>query len=209
MLTEVIGPIRPPKAFEHLDIDLSKASIREGILDDVSFDTFDASKGYWNPSNQKVYDALLRRVFHSLTGEQLQDCVNIWLLPEDQYVSRIHEVFGDDQGFYDFVKHKPMEVQGVNLDGTWIIYREKNNLAMLAEMYHEIGHRVFPDVADTYDRELGANYFMFLALKKAETELNGTGLSIPCIDFGQPLTEDHGRALTEARRLVNSNKKYN
>ncbi len=178
----------------------------EDIIDSFAF--FDASKGYFNSTNQRVYDALWEGVFESLTRERLPDCVNIWLLQEDQYLPKVREVFGSDEGFYEFTGYNPMGVQGVNVDGTWIVYRGKNNLAMLADVYHEIGHRVFLKSADRFHHEIGANYFMFLALKKANIELKEHGLSIPYIDFGEQITGDHDKSLKEARRLVDTDTRY-
>lgn len=210
MTNSIIGPKRPDKAFQHLNVDIQAASSQEGILDDIvnNFASFNSSKGYFDANNKKIYDTLWSRVFTSLTGERLSDCVNIWLYPEDQYQLKIREVFGSNESFHDFTGYQPMDVQGINIDGTWIIYREKKNLAILADIYHEIGHRVYPKSADRFHHELGANYFMFLALKKADTEMAKFGLSLPHIDFGEQITTDHATSLKEARMLVDTNMNY-
>ncbi len=204
------GPVRPPKVSVPLVVNQQKATEYEGLLEGIvdRFDSFDPSKGYSDPANKVVYDALWYSVFHSLTGEKATDCVSIWLFPPEEYLQRIRETFGDDETFAKCVGWKPMEIQGCNILGEWIILRDDMNLGLLVDMFHELGHRVYQLNSSRYQSELGANYFMLLAMKKVNTELKPHGVSIDIVDYGKQDPEEQERAHQEARRLIETNTPY-
>jgi len=78
-------------------------------------------------------------------------------------------------------------------------------MAMLHDMFHEIGHRVYPLRGRRYQKELGANYFMLLALKKVQLELEPIGFKLPDVDYGEQITKEHGESLKKAQELVSTN----
>ena len=209
---EIDGPKRPPKAFVDLEVNPNRAWYYEGLFDKPFIESirlfFDPSKGYFGHGNKIVYDTIWQKIFQSLTGESLPDCVTQTLLSDENYIPYIEKTLGSVDRYIEAIGHHPMDVHGVNLDGTWIISRDKKNLALLVDEFHEIGHRVYPNSADRYNHELGANYFMILALQKTNTELNLYGASIPEVDFGEQITGDHSKSLQEAKRLLTSKTKY-
>lgn len=214
MVLSVNGPKRPSRAFAELNIDQAKVRAYEKLFDKYFIGAiklfFDPSNGYHIGGNKVIYDSLWGKIFQSLTGDTLEQCLTLSILSDKDYLQKVIGIFGSEERFRQFVGHYPMEVQGVNLDGTWVIQRDKKNLALLADTYHEIGHRVYPKSADRYNHELGANYFMFLALKKTNTELYPHGLPLPlsAVDFGKQLTVEHERALEKARQLVDTDTRY-
>lgn len=206
------GPNRPSKAFEKLEVNLDRAWEYEDIFDIFFVKSisafFNPLNGYYDHGNKIIYDTIWQKVFQSLTGESFLDCFTQTILRDEDYLGFIEETFGSIAEYIKNIGYHPLEVHGINIDGTWSISRDKKNIALLADEFHEIGHRVYAKSANEYHRELGANYFMLLALQKTNTELQPYGVSIPKIDFGKQITENHGNSLNEAMRLINTKTPY-
>jgi len=116
MVLTITGPKKPIKHDLELKVDLSRVSEYEGLFDDsrftISLANYNALNGYHDGNwNEYVYDNLWGKVFTSLTGEKLEECVNIWLLPEDVYEPIIIETFGSRDVFKEFTGFYPEEIQ--------------------------------------------------------------------------------------------------
>ena len=208
----VPGFEHPPKADISLCVDATKAETYEKVFANEPFlkrfSEIDRQAGFVHPSNRAVYDCILRGVFQSLTGERLTDCVSIRVSPRGQYIEEILRIFGSEETFKEMIGNNPSHLQGVNLDGRLIISEDTGTPFVVPHLLHEIGHRVYYPSATHYDAELGANYFMFLGMKKLETELRPHGLSFPDVSYRDELDDDHRWALRDAQIIMGASMSY-
>lgn len=210
------GLSKPIKPSGQLEIDLDRAYKAEGLFNDSNpllpfiekCKLVNPSEGYHYTPNKFFYDTIWEKVFNSLTGEHLRECVNQTIVKNEKYLDFIEKTFGSIGKYIEVVSYHPQEVHGVNLGDGIIISKDKKNLALLVDEFHEIGHRVFPKSADTYHHELGANYFMCLAFQKTNLELELIGVSIPEPDYGIQVSEDHAKSLKKAMNLVKAKIPY-
>ncbi len=204
------GPAKPCKA-GRIAVNPQKASEYEGCLEGIldKLYSFDQSRGIADPVVKVVYQTFLGTVFRALTGERLPDYLNIWLLPKEEYMQKIIEMFGSEEAFRQHSGRDPMGIQAVNIGGAMIFMREEKNMGIVPVLFHEIGHRIYPDSDGEYERELSANYFMFLAMKKISTELSPHGFIISMDGFSADFhNEERRRAYDDAKRLVETGTPY-
>ncbi|MBI4918590.1 hypothetical protein HY837_01565 [archaeon] len=201
---------KPKKAFKELTVNTNKTGTYEGLFRLVSSELFNPAnfQGYFDGRSRTLCDIVWNRIFESLTGEALTDCVSMYVIPDEFYVQAMNGVFGGS--FEKEVGCKPEQSQGVNIEGFLIFYRNKPNLAMLTDVFHEVGHRVYPIIKkDKTASELGANYFMFLCLEKLNTELERNGVSIPQPDFSKiAIVDVYKKTLERAQELVRTKEHY-
>ena len=210
MTLSISGPKRPVKAKDCLEVLVQKSDQYEGLFEDIawSIKNISSSEGFSN-ENIFVYNQIWSRIFKSFTGEKLSDCVNLWLLSERTYSDDINGIFGSFDRFKEFTGFYPDEVVGINVEGSWILYKEKKDLTVIPDVFHEIGHRVYSINSNRYISELGANYFMFLCIKKLRKEFEGIGTDVLLFDYSKVnLTEDHVKSIRRAEELVKNNEKY-
>ncbi len=205
---------KPRKAFKELTVNERKSEECEGLLRIMSSELFDPAnfKGYSDQRSAYLCDAVWRRIFQSLTGESLTDCVDLFIYHEELYVQAMKDLFGGSSSFEKEVGIKINQSQGVNVEGHLIFYRNKPDLSMLAEVFHEIGHRVYPaEKQDRYTSELGANYFMVLCLEKLKTELEPRDITFPPLDFTKAAScaDFYKKSLERAQDLIRKKESYN